>query len=232
MARILLVEDDDRVASFIEKGLNEHAFSLARVADGFEAIQVASENRFDVIILDLMLPSIDGFDVCRILRENKVKTPILILSALDSTGEKVSGLQAGADDYLVKPFHFEELVARLQAIIRRAALLNGLGDRHEYADLHIDTTEFNVVRAGVSIYLSQREFKLLLYLLENREQTVSRAQIAGAVWNIHFDRGTNVVDVYINYLRNKIDKPFDFPLIHTIKGQGYLFKKLSDETQK
>lgn len=228
MAQILLVEDDDRVASFIEKGLSEHLFNVERADDGFKAVGMASVDRFDLIILDLLLPGLDGLNVCRILREKRVNTPILILSALDDTGKKVTGLEAGADDYLVKPFHFDELLARINALLRRAAILKDLGDVYEYADLKIDIASFTTERAGVKIRLSQREFKLLLFLMENRERTVSRAQIAGSVWNINFDRGTNVVDVYINYLRNKVDKPFSRPLIHTIKGRGYLFSDRYD----
>ncbi len=228
MAQILLVEDDDRVASFIEKGLSEHLFNVERADDGFKAVGMASVDNFDLIILDLLLPGLDGLNVCRILREKRVNTPILILSALDDTGKKVTGLEAGADDYLVKPFHFDELLARINALLRRAAILKDLGDVYEYADLKIDIASFTTERAGVKIRLSQREFKLLLFLMENRERTVSRAQIAGSVWNINFDRGTNVVDVYINYLRNKVDKPFAKPLIHTIKGRGYLFSDRYD----
>lgn len=231
MARILLVEDDERVASFIQKGLEEHANMVFRTSGGHEAIHATAMHDFDIVILDIMLPDIDGVQVCRVLREKKVMTPILMLSALDSTGNKVMGLEAGADDYLSKPFHFEELLARIQAQLRRVAFQKGISDIRRYADLEIDGAELAARRAGKKLVLSPREFKLLLFFMENRERTLSRVQIAEAVWDMHFDSGTNVVDVYINYLRNKIDKGFAFPLIHTVKGRGYLLKDKSNELE-
>lgn len=232
MARILLVEDDGRVASFIHKGLEEHAHTVLRVDEGYEAVRVAATHDFDVVILDVMLPDLDGFNVCKILREKKINTPILMLSALDSTNNKVTGLGAGADDYLAKPFHFDELLARIQAQMRRMAFQKGISDTHRYADIEINGAEMSAKREGKTLSLSPREFKLLAFLMENRERTLSRVQIAEAVWDIHFDRGTNIVDVYINYLRNKVDKGFGFPLIHTVKGRGYLFKDKFHELEK
>ncbi|WP_036600773.1 response regulator transcription factor [Olivibacter sitiensis] len=231
MARILLVEDDERVASFIQKGLEEHTHSVLHVGKGYEAIGTTAIHTFDAIILDIMLPDIDGIKVCQLLRQNEQTIPILMLSALDSTGNKVMGLEAGADDYLAKPFHFEELLARIQALLRRVAFQRGISDMYRYADLELDRSELAATRHGKRLTLSPREFKLLAFLMENREKTLSRVQIAEAVWDMHFDSGTNVVDVYINYLRNKIDKGFAFPLIHTVKGRGYLFKDKSHELE-
>lgn len=224
MTKILLIEDDDRLAEFIQKGLAEHLYAVTRTATGYGALAITQDIVFDVIILDIMLPDISGFQICAALRERKITTAIIILSALDTTEEKIKGLQAGADDYLGKPFHFDELVARINAQIRRKSFEQGITDSQKYADLEINIAEQSASRAGKTLLLSPREYKLLLFLLKNRERVVTRTQIAEAVWDIHFNTHTNVVDVYINYLRNKIDKGFQFPLIHTVKGRGYLFK--------
>lgn len=224
MTKILLIEDDDRLAAFIQKGLEEHLYSVTRISTGYEALAVTQDISFDLIILDIMLPDISGFQICSALRERKITTSIIILSALDTTEEKIKGLQAGADDYLGKPFHFEELLARINAQIRRKSFEQGITDSQKYADLEINIAEQSASRAGKTLFLSPREYKLLLFLLKNRERVVTRTQIAEAVWDIHFNTHTNVVDVYINYLRNKVDKGFQFSLIHTVKGRGYLFK--------
>lgn len=224
MTKILLIEDDDRLAAFIQKGLEEHLYAVTRIATGYEALAITQDISFDLIILDIMLPDISGFQICLALRERKITTSIIILSALDTTEEKIKGLQAGADDYLGKPFHFEELLARINAQIRRKSFEQGITDSQKYADLEINIAEQSASRAGKTLFLSPREYKLLLFLLKNRERVVTRTQIAEAVWDIHFNTHTNVVDVYINYLRNKVDKGFQFSLIHTVKGRGYLFK--------
>lgn len=224
MIKILLVEDDNRLASFIQKGLEEQLFSVTSVPSGYEVLAVTQDILFDLIILDIMLPDISGFQLCSAIRERKITTPIIILSALDSPEEKVKGLQAGADDYLGKPFHFEELLARIQAQLRRKSFEKGILDTQKYADLEVNIAEQSAKRAGKTVTLSPREYKLLLFLLNNRERVVSRTQIAEAVWDIHFNTHTNVVDVYINYLRNKIDKGFSSALIHTVKGRGYILK--------
>jgi len=224
MAKILLIEDDDHLASFMLKGLAEQLYSVSRAGNGYEALAITKDIIFDLIILDIMLPDMSGFQVCETLRERKITTAIIILSALDTTDEKIKGLQAGADDYLSKPFHFEELLARINAQLRRKSFEKGITDTQKYADLELNIAQQSAKRAGKTIFLSPREYKLLLFLLNNRERVVSRTQIAEAVWDIHFNTHTNVVDVYINYLRNKVDKGFAFPLIHTVKGRGYLFK--------
>ncbi|SEM08118.1 two-component system, OmpR family, copper resistance phosphate regulon response regulator CusR [Olivibacter domesticus] len=224
MTKILLIEDDNRLSAFIQKGLEEHLYSVTSISTGYEALAITQDISFDLIILDIMLPDISGFQICLALRERKITTSIIILSALDTTEEKIKGLQAGADDYLGKPFHFEELLARINAQIRRKSFEQGITDSQKYADLEINMAEQSASRAGKTLFLSPREYKLLLFLLKNRERVVTRTQIAEAVWDIHFNTHTNVVDVYINYLRNKIDKGFQFSLIHTVKGRGYLFK--------
>ncbi|MGK9120746.1 MULTISPECIES: response regulator transcription factor [Sphingobacteriaceae] len=225
MVKILLIEDDRRLASFIRKGLEEQLFSVSCVSSGYEALAVTQDIYFDLIILDIMLPDVSGFQICTAIRERKITSPLIILSALDNPEEKVKGLQAGADDYLGKPFHFEELLARINAQLRRKSFEKGILDVQKYADLEVNIAEQGAKRAGKNILLSPREYKLLLFLLNNRERVVSRTQIAEAVWDIHFNTHTNVVDVYINYLRNKIDKGFAAPLIHTVKGRGYMLKQ-------
>jgi DNA-binding response OmpR family regulator len=224
MNKVLIVEDDERVASFLKTGLTEKLFSVVSVASGYEAIQLVSQSDFDVIILDVMLPDTDGFEVCRAIRKRQLSVPVLMLSALNSPEEKTRGLDSGADDYLGKPFHFPELLARVNAQIRRKEFEKGNFEDHQYLDLVVDVDRHQVHRGNVEITLSRREFQLLLYLLKNQGKVMSRAEIADAVWDIQFDTNTNIVDVYINYLRNKIDKGFSPTLIQTIKGRGYLLE--------
>ncbi|MEN2416287.1 response regulator transcription factor [Flavobacterium mesophilum] len=230
MNKILLVEDDPRVASFIIRGLEEQLYQVKNVNKGFDAINEVMENTYDIIILDIMLPDITGFEVCEILRSRKVIVPILILSALDTPHEKVKGLQAGADDYLAKPFLFEELLARINAQLRRSEFSNGILDFQSYAGIEINMKEQSASRDGKELNLSSRELKLLIFFMKNREKALSRIAIAEAVWNIDLDMNTNTVDVYINYLRNKIDKNFPTPLIHTVKGTGYMLKNKVNES--
>lgn len=230
MGNILLVEDDPQVAAFVTKGLEEHSFKVASSARGTDGVDQAMSFPFDVIILDIMLPDISGLEVCKLLRKRKVTSPIIFLSALDSSMEKVEGLKAGADDYLGKPFLFEELLARIEAQIRRMEFGKGLPDLQSYGGLVINTEEKSVSRDGVKMELSPLEYKLLLYLTRNRGKALSRTLIAQSVWNLDFDSSTNTVDVYINFLRKKIDKGFSHPLIHTIKGTGYMLKDLTNES--
>lgn len=225
MTNILLTEDDSRVASFIQKGLEENLYQVKVVHTGADAIQEAMQYDYNLIILDIMLPDQDGFEVCTLLRKRKNTTPILMLSALDTPEEKIRGLQCGADDYLSKPFLFEELLARINAQLRRIEFNRGITDFQQYAGLEINIEEQSASRDGKELQLSPREFKLLVFLMKNREKALSRVAIAQAVWNIHFNSTTNTVDVYINYLRNKLDKGFSQPLIHTVKGRGYMLKQ-------
>lgn len=230
MNKILLVEDDPRVASFISKGLEEHLYQVKTVSKGYGAVDEAMENNFDIIILDIMLTDINGFNVCEILRSRKIITPIIIVSALDTPHEKIKGLQAGADDYLGKPFMFEELLARISAQLRRAEFSSGVLSFQSYAGIEINMKEQSASRDGKELNLSSRELKLLIFFMKNRETALSRAEIAQAVWSIDLDLNNNTVDVYINYLRNKIDKNFSSPLIHTVKGTGYMLKKKDHES--
>jgi two-component system copper resistance phosphate regulon response regulator CusR len=224
MSRILLIEDDPRVSSFIIRGLEEQLYEVTAFSKGFDALNDMMKNDYDVIILDIMLGDIVGFDVCEAIRRRKIITPILILSALDSPQEKIRGLQAGADDYLAKPFLFDELLARIKAQLRRTDFSNGILDFQSYAGIEINLKEQIATRDGIELNLSSRELKLLIFFMKNRETALSRVAIAQAVWNVELDMNTNTVDVYINYLRNKMDKNFDFPLIHTVKGTGYMLK--------
>ncbi|WP_343698048.1 response regulator transcription factor [Flavobacterium sp.] len=224
MTRVLLAEDDHRIASLIKRGLEEHLFEVKHVAEGFQAIKEAVENTYDILILDIILPDIDGFRVSEVLRNQKILIPILIVSALSSPQEKVKGLKAGADDYLSKPFSFDELLARIDAQLRRVEFSRGIVDFQIYAGIELNMKEQCASRDGKQLNLSSRELKLLIFLMKNREKALSRTAIAQAVWNMELNMATNTVDVYINYLRNKLDKPFPVPLIHTIKGTGYMLK--------
>jgi DNA-binding response OmpR family regulator len=217
MIKILLIED--------EKGLIENLFQVKVVSEGFTGVKEAMANNYDLIILDVMLPGMEGFEVCKLLRKRKIIIPIIFLSALDSPEEKVRGLKCGADDYLSKPFLFDELLARIQAQIRRIEFSKGVVEFQKYGGVTINMDEQSAMRDGQSLELSQLEFKLLVFLMKNREKAISRIAIAQSVWNIQFDYTTNTVDVYINFLRKKLDKGFAKPLIHTIKGTGYMLKE-------
>ncbi|GAB3969041.1 response regulator transcription factor [Spirosoma terrae] len=231
MISILVTEDDSRVAAFIKKGLEENMNQVTVVPTGKAAVDEATINDYDLIILDIMLPDIDGFEVCSILRRRQNTTHIIMLSALDTPEEKVKGLQCGADDYLSKPFVFEELVARINALRRRVEYSNGIVDYYRYAGVEINIEQQSVTRDGKELILTPREFNLLVFLMRNREKVLSRITIAQSVWDIHFDTTSNYVDVYINYLRNKLDKGFSQPLIHTIKGRGYMLKQKANESE-
>ncbi len=229
MSKILLVEDDSRVASFVEKGLREKMFQVRHVMKGYEAIEECMQQEFDAIILDIMLPDLDGFDVCRTIRRREINVPIIMLSALNTPEEKIQGLEAGADDYLGKPFNFLELIARINAQLRRKSFEKGNFEQYTYHDLSINLDRHVVKRGKTEITLSPREFKLLLFFMQNKERVVTRAEIAEAAWDLNFDTNTNVVDVYINYLRNKLDRGYDTKFIQTIKGRGYLFEQYTEE---
>lgn len=225
--KILLVEDEPKVASFIKQGLEEQSYNVTLAYDGFFGHKLATENEFDVIVLDLMIPYMNGLEVCKKLREEGIKTPILMLTALGTTDDKVTGLESGADDYMVKPFEFKEFVARLRALSKRFTDSMQQPKLLKVADLEMNLDEKSVKRSGKSIDLTAKEFSLLEFLLRNKNKVVSRAEISEKVWDIHFDTGTNVIDVYVNFLRKKIDKEFDKKLIQTMVGMGYVIK--SDE---
>ena len=217
--RVLVVEDDVRILEFIRKGLEEEGHAVDVAHDGDEALDWPAVVDFDAIVLDIMLPGRDGIEVCRTLRTRGVRTPILMLTARDTVEDRVAGLDSGADDYLVKPFAFAELLARLRALLRREPVL--LGTTLEVADLSLDTVTRHVSRAGQPVTLTNKEYALLEYLMRHPNQVLTRTMIAEHVWNFDFDTGTNVIDVHIRYLRRKIDDPHDLKLIQTVRGAGY-----------
>lgn len=220
---ILLIEDEVKVAGFIKKGLKEQSYIIDIAYDGLKGQQMAIQNEYDLIILDILLPKQDGMATCKNIRSAGIKTPILMLTALSDTSNKVNGLNLGADDYLTKPFEFEEFLARVRALTRRyednksAKLLIG--------DLELDPVEHTTKRNNIDIKLTSKEFALLEYLLKNKKKVLSRTQISEHVWGIDFDRGSNVIDAYIKFLRNKIDKGFSKKLIHTVIGLGYVIRE-------
>ncbi|MER2997694.1 response regulator transcription factor [Pontibacter populi] len=222
--RVLLIEDEPKVASFIKKGLEEQAFDVDQAYDGTFGVKLALQNEYDLIILDVILPHMSGLDVCREIRKNNTTVSILMLTALGTTDDKITGLDAGADDYLTKPFEFKELLARMRALSRRSTD-NNTGEKLTIADLELDVVKKTVTRAGKPINLTAREFALLHYLLRNKERVVSRVDITEQVWETSFDTGSNVIDVYINFLRKKIDKDHPAKLIHTLVGMGYVLKE-------
>jgi len=217
--RVLVVEDERRIADFISKGLSEQGYGVDIAYDGDEALHWAAVAEFDVIVLDVMLPVRDGIEVCRTLREKGLPTPILMLTARDAIEDRVRGLDSGADDYLVKPFAFAELTARIRALTRREPAAKGTVLRA--ADLVLDTTTREVSRGGARIDLTTKEYALLEYLTRHPNQVLTRSMIAEHVWSYEFDNATNVIDVHIRNLRRKIDDPFPTKLIHTVRGAGY-----------
>jgi two-component system, OmpR family, copper resistance phosphate regulon response regulator CusR len=222
--RILVVEDEPKVSSFIKKGLEEQAYEVDVAYDGFFGKKLALENEYDLVILDVILPKQSGLEVCREIRKQKPAIPILMLTALGSTDDKILGLDSGADDYLVKPFVFQELLARIRALTRRAYEVPN-NEILKIADLELNLTKKTVTRSNIPINLTAREFALLHYLMRNKGRVVSRVDIIEQVWETSFDTGSNVIDVYINFLRKKIDKDFSSKLIHTLVGMGYVLKE-------
>jgi heavy metal response regulator len=217
--RILLVEDEPQIADFIARGLSESGYSVDTARDGEEAVQWPSVADFDVIILDVMLPIVDGLEVCRTLRSQGIRTPILMLTARDAVEDRVLGLDSGADDYLVKPFAFAELLARVRALIRREPVL--ISNILQVGDLVMDTVTRQVTRSGHDIELTAKEFSLLEYLMRHPNQVLSRTVIAEHIWNYDFANATNVIDVHVKNLRKKIDEGNETRLIHTVRGAGY-----------
>jgi DNA-binding response OmpR family regulator len=224
MMRILIIEDDNRVAELIGRGLTEQGFSIHIVTDGLEGKKYALGEDFDLIITDIILPEINGIELCKIIRQVKPRVPIIMLTALGTTDDKVEGFDAGADDYLVKPFEMRELLARIRALLKRNTQHYEPATLLRYADLEMNLINKSVRRGDTEIILTPKEFKLLEFMLRNPERVLSRSEIAEQVWNMHFDTGTNFIDVYINYLRKKIDRPFDTKLIHTRPGMGFILK--------
>lgn len=229
MKKILLVEDETHVVSFIKKGLTEEEFDVTVAFDGTTGLQLFDANYFDIVILDIMLPDKNGLEVCREIRKTNHSIPVLFLTALGTAENIVLGLETGADDYLVKPFKFIELVARIKTLLRRSDNTNSIPEIQEeyvfrFADLELNDYTKVVTRDGKIISLTTTEYRLLLYFLRNKNKVLSRIDILEEVWGVNFDIGTNVVDVYVNYLRKKIDSRADQKLIHTVIGMGYVLK--------
>ncbi len=225
LMKILVVEDEPKLASFVKKGLEEQSCEVDVAFDGQIGRTMALSNTYDVIVLDVNLPKINGLDLAQTLRHEQIKTPILMLTAMGSVDDKLAGFEAGADDYLVKPFEFRELMARLRALYKRSNDASAQVSTLKVADLELDLNEKVARRGDKRVELTAKEFGLLEYLMRNRGRVVSRVDIAEKVWDIHFDTGTNVIDVYVNFLRKKIDKDFPTKLIHTVIGMGYMLKE-------
>lgn len=225
---ILIVEDDLRVSELIQRGLQEQGFVTTVAYDGLSGKKLAAQNHYDLAILDIILPKMDGLDLCKYLRDTNPDIPIIMLTALGTTDDKVEGFDAGADDYLVKPFEMRELLARMRVLLKRKNNpTRTSGNILKYADLEMNLDTKIVKRNDSEINLTPKEFNLLKFMLQNPERVLSRVEIAEKVWDTHFDTGTNFIDVYINYLRKKIEKNFDQKLIHTKSGMGFILK--SDE---
>ena len=220
--RILIVEDEKKVAAFIKKGLEEETYAVDIASDGEEGLHLGEQNPYDLIILDLMLPKINGLDILSHLRAKKIETPVLLLTAKDSVDDKVEGLNQGADDYLTKPFAFSELLARIRVLLRRGK--NEPKTTLEIEDRTLDLVSHKVSRGNEEIELTGKEYSLLEYFMRNQEKVLTRTMIAEHVWDYNFDTFTNVIDVYVNHLRKKIDKNFPAKLLHTLRGVGYVMK--------
>ena len=221
--RVLVVEDEKKVASFIKRGLEEESFTVDVAYDGEEGFEMAANHPYDVILMDLMLPKKDGLSVIRELREREILTPVLCLTAKDTVEDIVEGLEMGSDDYLTKPFAFGELLARVKALLRRTS--KDRGAEIFFADLRLDPVSHKVWRSDKEIDLTAKEYGLLEYFMRNPNEVLTRAMIAEHVWDYTFDSFTNIIDVYVNYLRKKVDRDYDAKLIHTVRGVGYVLKE-------
>ncbi|WP_435353782.1 response regulator transcription factor [Emticicia sp. SJ17W-69] len=222
--KILIVEDESKVATFIKKGLQTQSFDAEIAETGSDAKLLYDTQVFDLIILDIGLPDMSGLDVCAYIRAKNTKIPILMLTALGTVADKLSGFEVGTDDYMVKPFDFMELLVRVKALLKRTVEVEQPSEKLQEADLELDLKEKVARRNGKVVELTAKEFSLLEYLMINKGRVVSKVDIAEKVWDINFDTGTNFIEVYVNYLRNKIDKGFSNKLIHTIVGMGYMLK--------
>ena len=227
--RLLLIEDDQEAAQFLLKGLRESGYAVDHAGDGRDGLFQATEGNYDLVITDRMLPHMDGLTLVKFLREQGRRTPVLVLSALGTVDDRVLGLKAGGDDYLTKPFAFSELLARVEALLRRSAASNDApATRLKVADLEMDLLSRRVARAGRDIELTAREFKLLEFLLRHAGQVVTRTMLLEGVWDLQFDPQTNLIDVHLSRLRQAVDRGFSKPLIHTVRGAGYVIR---DEDQ-
>ncbi|NPA24884.1 MAG: heavy metal response regulator transcription factor [Deltaproteobacteria bacterium] len=221
--KVLVVEDEQKVANFLQKGLKEEQFVVDVAYDGPEGESMAMENDYDLILLDVMMPGKDGVMVLESLRANKIDTPVIMLTAKDMVVDKLKGFEAGCDDYIPKPFSFEELLARIRAVLRRRS---GAGSNVlKFADLTLDLISHKVIRGGKEIELTAKEYSLMEYFMRNPNRVLTRTMITQHVWDYNFDSFTNVIDVYVNYLRNKVDRDFPQKLIHTVRGVGYILRE-------
>lgn len=224
MYQILVIEDEQRVAELLKRGLEESGYQVVVAFDGMMGLRIFKSNIFHLVISDVILPKLDGFELSKEIRKINPSIPILMLTALGSTDDKLEGFDAGADDYMVKPFDFRELNARINVLLKRSAEnVRQAPEELNYADLKINLKSKTVYRNECEIKLSPKEYNLLVYMVENAERVLSRVEIADKVWNTHFDTGTNFIDVYINYLRKKIDRNFEIKLIQTKAGMGFIF---------
>lgn len=224
--KLLLVEDDPRLLSLLSRNLKEKGYQIEMASDGEEGLAMFQDNRFDLIISDLMMPKLDGVSLCREIRKQNPQIPIIMLTALGATDDKVEGFDAGADDYLVKPFDIRELLVRVKSLLRRFPQAEASpSDVLVFADLEMHLKSARVFREGKEIQLTPKEFNLLKYLLKHPEKILTREEITKEVWGMSFDTGTNFIDVYINYLRKKVDKPFTQKLIHTRTGMGFILSR-------
>mgnify|MGYP000917976493 FL=1 len=222
--KLLLIEDEPKTLQSLKQGLEENGYEVDFAYDGLIGLQLARRGGYGVIITDIIMPGLNGLELCRELRKTDSNTPVLMLSALGTTDDKVTGLDVGADDYLVKPFEFKELLARVRALTKRHSGVAQTSNVLRFADLEVNLDARTVYRSDVKIDLTVREFNLLVYLIRNQGRVVSKAEIAEHVWDMNFDSGTNVIEVYVNYLRKKVDRDFPVKLIHTQFGIGYVLK--------
>jgi two-component system, OmpR family, copper resistance phosphate regulon response regulator CusR len=223
--KVLIIEDEVKTVQSLKMGLEEHQMVVEFAHDGLAGKQIAEEGNFDVIISDVIMPKLSGFELVKNLRQSGVKTPILLLTAMGATDDKVVGFEAGADDYLVKPFEFKELLVRIRALARRGKEESLPKTILSFADLEMNLDAKTCHRSGKKVELTPKEFALMEYLIRNQGRVISKTEIAEKVWDINFDTGTNVIEVYVSYLRNKLDRPFDKKLIHTMFGLGYVLKE-------
>ncbi|HAQ17870.1 MAG TPA: DNA-binding response regulator [Prolixibacteraceae bacterium] len=224
--KILIVEDEPKVASFIKKGLEESNYEAEIAYDGLSAYKLACQYHYDLFILDVIIPGITGLDLCKKLKDLNQDIPVLMLTALGTTDDKLFGFDAGADDYMIKPFEFRELLARIRVLLKSANKVSDQSNKLIFSDLELDLNRKTVKRGIAQMELTAKEFSLLEFFMRNSGRVLSRNDIAEKVWDVSFDSGTNVVDVYVNFLRKKIDKGFDNKLIHTKVGFGYIFGDL------
>lgn len=224
MIKILLIEDEPKTVQSLKQGLEENNYWVEVAYDGHIARQLATRNSYQLIISDIIIPGINGLELCKELRKEGIQTPILMLTALSTTDDKINGFEAGADDYLAKPFDFKEFLARVKALIKRSNQTILEAQILKFADLEMDLTSHQVSRSGQMIHLTSKEFQLLEYFLRNQEKVISKAEIAKQIWEVEDENSSNLIEVYVNYLRKKVDKGFPSKLIHTQFGMGYIIR--------